>query len=319
MDHGESGWVQPHLSFASSDRESELRRDAERNRNVPKCGPTLALADMKATITTMFSQFLGLDQHFKLFGLFARTPSDLSTLVFVHKMRMDLSSFTVVLDAFVLERSSDLLPKIDMTLQSSISRIQCSSEEFNLWRMLLPALAERARHKWHHRSECEYIWNGNVLTMRGVEQDRLCGCGKGKNVDGFREVKGWSHLATSVTRVAISPLFAVSYLEEIGGDFANLLGEVNRGTNQAAQTWRQLRATLKQRPTLNSDMKELRKSILRRSGGQPLRQIDTDVCIVCGSSGQPKLMQCSRCKKVKYCSIECQRGDWKAHKPRCNT
>ena len=319
MDHSKSSWVQPHLSLASSDRENDLREDALRNPGAPKCRPEHILTDIKATITTMFCQFLGLGQHFKVFGLYARTPSDLTTLIFVHKMRMDPSAFTVVLDAFVLERSNYILPHINMALQSTISKIQCSSEELNLWGMLLPALVERSRHGWHHRSECEYIWNGNVLTTKGIEEEKLCRCGKGKNVDGFREVKGWSHLATSVTRIAISPLFAVSYLEEIGRNFANLIGGVGQGTSQVVRTWKHLQATLEQRPALNNSMEELKKAILKQSGGQSPRQTETNVCIVCSARGQPRLSQCSRCKKVKYCSDKCQREDWKTHKPHCST
>jgi hypothetical protein len=26
---------------------------------------------------------------------------------------------------------------------------------------------------------------------------------------------------------------------------------------------------------------------------------------------------CGRCEAVRYCSRECQRADWKAHKPAC--
>lgn len=38
-------------------------------------------------------------------------------------------------------------------------------------------------------------------------------------------------------------------------------------------------------------------------------------CAKCGKSG--KSLQCSRCRKVAYCSKECQRQDWKSHKPSC--
>jgi hypothetical protein len=316
MDHSGSDWVQIHLSLASSDREDDLRRDASRNSDALKYGAIHALADMKATITTLFCQFLGLDQHqrFRVFGLYVRTPSELNTLVFIHKMRMDTSAFTVVLDAYVLPWSNSLLPKI-MALQSSVSHIQCSPEEQNLWEMLLPALVERSRHGWHHRSECEYSWNGNVLTTNEIGRVKLCRCGKGKNVDGFREVKDWSHLAASVTRIAISPLFAVSYLESVGRDFANhiTLGE----TDQLARTLEQLPATLEQRPSCNNDLEGLIKTIFSQSGGLSPRQTDAEVCTVCGTRGQPKLLQCSGCKKVKYCSRKCQREDWKTHKPHC--
>jgi hypothetical protein len=45
----------------------------------------------------------------------------------------------------------------------------------------------------------------------------------------------------------------------------------------------------------------------------------SDTCWACGHPGKPKLLQCSRCKTVKYCSAECSKSDWKAHKPVCRT
>lgn len=38
-------------------------------------------------------------------------------------------------------------------------------------------------------------------------------------------------------------------------------------------------------------------------------------CHVCKEIAKSK---CSACKVVWYCSPECQKGDWKAHKPLCN-
>ncbi|KAF7340259.1 hypothetical protein MVEN_01944800 [Mycena venus] len=40
-------------------------------------------------------------------------------------------------------------------------------------------------------------------------------------------------------------------------------------------------------------------------------------CFVCRGKGKPKMMKCA-CGKVRYCSKDCQRKDWKAHKPKCN-
>ncbi|KAJ1303001.1 hypothetical protein OPQ81_011203 [Rhizoctonia solani] len=43
----------------------------------------------------------------------------------------------------------------------------------------------------------------------------------------------------------------------------------------------------------------------------------TEVCWACGGPGKPALSACSRCKKARYCSVMCQRQDWKMHKGNC--
>lgn len=45
------------------------------------------------------------------------------------------------------------------------------------------------------------------------------------------------------------------------------------------------------------------------------------VSSACGFCGAEKknLSKCSRCKSVFYCSKECQKSHWKAHKPNCKS
>ena len=40
-------------------------------------------------------------------------------------------------------------------------------------------------------------------------------------------------------------------------------------------------------------------------------------CQKCGGPGKPKLLVCSGCKDVSYCSADCQKADWKGHKGIC--
>ena len=45
-------------------------------------------------------------------------------------------------------------------------------------------------------------------------------------------------------------------------------------------------------------------------------------CAVCGKTGsgdkqEKPLKSCSQCKSIFYCSVDCQRADWKEHKPIC--
>jgi hypothetical protein len=41
-------------------------------------------------------------------------------------------------------------------------------------------------------------------------------------------------------------------------------------------------------------------------------------CQKCGSLGKPKLLICGRCKRTNYCSVDCQKADWKTHKGACH-
>lgn len=47
---------------------------------------------------------------------------------------------------------------------------------------------------------------------------------------------------------------------------------------------------------------------------------DPNKCGGCDAATKPdggELMRCARCKQTKYCSKECQTGDWGAHKAAC--
>ena len=40
-------------------------------------------------------------------------------------------------------------------------------------------------------------------------------------------------------------------------------------------------------------------------------------CAAAGCASEDASRVCARCEAVRYCSRECQRADWKAHKPAC--
>ena len=51
---------------------------------------------------------------------------------------------------------------------------------------------------------------------------------------------------------------------------------------------------------------------------RPLGFTKTDTCALCGvNSTTTKLSNCSACNRAQYCSGDCQRADWKEHKPIC--
>ncbi|GMH62156.1 hypothetical protein TrRE_jg13204 [Triparma retinervis] len=42
------------------------------------------------------------------------------------------------------------------------------------------------------------------------------------------------------------------------------------------------------------------------------------ICHYCGSTGPPKPRRCGGCKKVRFCSRECQQRNWPEHKKYCS-
>ncbi|KAF8991943.1 hypothetical protein BDQ17DRAFT_1188267, partial [Cyathus striatus] len=49
----------------------------------------------------------------------------------------------------------------------------------------------------------------------------------------------------------------------------------------------------------------------------PVLEPDEYHCTQCQSEGNPTLKICTGCRKVRYCSEECQKTDWKRHKKEC--
>lgn len=109
---------------------------------------------------------------------------------------------------------------------SSFGRLQLMQvntigEEVKAWKRLIPAFTERCRG-WKHKKSCEYNVKGIVPLSLEIAESPICTCGRGIGIKAFRKVKEWAHLAQYVTRVAISPLFAVSYLDKVATSIPKL-------------------------------------------------------------------------------------------------
>ena len=167
------------------------------------------------------------------------TPnSDLSDaiLFFIDKLRHDVAAHTVVCDAFALPLSAEtihgttvgpLVTELLARRPRAVVNVKArgGETEIRAWRLLLlPALVERCRATWTHGANCEYAAARQI--SRELETgdsdsagDLLCSCGRGKDVGGMLRGKDdlWEKLAPFVTRVALSPLFAVSYVEPVLG------------------------------------------------------------------------------------------------------
>ena len=55
--------------------------------------------------------------------------------------------------------------------------------------------------------------------------------------------------------------------------------------------------------------------MVKEEEGEPTKKVPR-VCEKCGKEAA-RMKKCSVCKLVRYCSEECQLGDWKSHKKSC--
>jgi hypothetical protein len=237
-------WLNAHVGSMLSTRERSLRKKRRND----------ALMFCKDTLHTIFVRSAGTQGGSvrRLFALRDEATNNCDTIFFINDLRFDLHCHTMVCDGYVLPLTNELLSRIESDFAKLVHKgdmvsVNVFEGEMQAWKQLIPAFVERCR-SWKHRDDCEYKTQGKVPLTDVMEADPLCSCGRGKDIEGMSKVALWSKLAPYVTRVALSPLFAVSYLETIGRD-----------------------------PSAHR-------------------------CFVCRGKGKPKMMTCTGCKKVRYCS-----------------
>ncbi|GJE85069.1 DUF4470 and zf-MYND domain-containing protein [Phanerochaete sordida] len=276
-------WINTHVSLAFSDRE-KLARDTQ------KMEP---FTQIKDSMHSMFVQAVGIQGSVKVsvFGLRRTTSGGIDALLFVNDIRLDVAAHAVVMDAYVLPLHDSFMYKIEQALANirNLCQVNLSAEEHLAWKYLLPSLVERCR-TWTHTPKCAYAAAGARVPLATEHGEvPICACGRGKVDDAFRARKEWAPFLPYVTRIALSPLFAVSFLESVAGGLKEMTDTV-RAKGSA-------------------------------SGGAPARpssaQPDVSRCRVCKTAVKDRPMVCSRCKKVAYCSRDCQTKDWKLHKLSC--
>ncbi|KAJ3545440.1 hypothetical protein NMY22_g2440 [Coprinellus aureogranulatus] len=262
----------------------ELRRHRAGERTRPDRG----LTDLKESLYSLFGQFT--ERHKgkpTVVEFFGPPRSNFLLLLFVDCMRMDSTGNTVIADACALVVTQAIFnsPPVFMAmLRGTHDRVRLTTEEICWWKQYLPTAAERCR-TWNHKPNCEYTMSGVSYTIeKGGEW--LCGCGRGKALGGFAEVKEWTVFKPFVTRVALGMPFPTSSLADMALDIRRRFDQlpISRNINGG-----------------NSD-------------SEPLPDL---VCAACGHPGKPKLQVCSACKSISYCSSACQKAQWKEHKVTC--
>ena len=207
-------WLNPLAGSMLSARERKMRKKHKAD----------AMLYVKDTIHTIFVRSAGIQGGAarRVFSLCDDKTNNCDTVFFVRGLRYDLAAHSVVCDAYVLPLTHALLPKIERVFGRLVHGgdmvpVRVFEGEMESWKQLLPALVERCR-TWEHKADCAYLVQQEVPLTQRMELDPLCGCGRGKDVGALREVEEWRPYAPYVTRIALSPLFAVSYLETVGRD-----------------------------------------------------------------------------------------------------
>ncbi|KDQ29743.1 hypothetical protein PLEOSDRAFT_1040377 [Pleurotus ostreatus PC15] len=211
-----------HMAGAFSQRERTMRDTVPQEQRDTIC-------NVKDSIASILLIAAGVQQvKSKVFALDMPPDIGIYTLVFVEDLRVDLASSTVVVDAYILPLTRAVMSKIfdDLNaLSPGTVSVVTHRDEMIAWKRLLPAFTERCR-KWNHRPDCEYTQTGKIPLSTEATEVPICSCGVGKDVGTFAMRHKWKSVAPYVTRAAISPLFAVAFLEELG---TPLGGEMNTG------------------------------------------------------------------------------------------
>ncbi|KAJ7132148.1 hypothetical protein C8R44DRAFT_612729 [Mycena epipterygia] len=141
------------------------------------------------------------------------------TVLYYNGIRMDLASHTFVADVCILPLTEELIEgplgsKIVGLTQGAVLAITRGDGVVGAWKHLLVAFTERCR-SWNHKSSCKYAISGQVPLSMHIRQNPLCGCGEGIGLGALSLDTRWKELAPLMTRAAISPLFAIAYLESV--------------------------------------------------------------------------------------------------------
>jgi hypothetical protein len=287
------GWVNAQVSLAFSDRETALRKMTSTLHDLSSD----MMVSLKDSFHVFFCRILGLagaEGRTQLFGIHSQSVGTFA-LIFVNRLCMDLASFSLIADVAVVPLDRDIMPQLSGGLQAvmdsgGLVNIVTTPDEATAWKRLLPACVERCR-TWSHGRNCEYAAKGRIPLSVELDETPLCSCGHGislpKSIPGV-SAKAWKLLKPFATRAAISPLFAVSYVEAVATSAKNSVWD-----DSQPNTRRPDRQNATSQPSL--------------------------VCRKCQGPGKPKLLQCGKCKSVKYCSKECATIDWKEHKMVCRS
>ncbi|XP_044717256.1 MYND finger domain-containing protein [Hirsutella rhossiliensis] len=276
-------WLNTQTSLQFSAREMQLRKVTDAKSGISE-NPRV---NFKESIFTMFMLVSGLQGgQTGLFAINHPERGGVHMLILVSAMRLDGDAASVVLDAAVIPLTMELITSERFkSFLIIIQSLECcmlnvNDAELILWKRALPSLVERCR-TWGHVQKCEYRRKGATVPL-SIEPGKqvVCSCGNGKLPKDFVSLPEWDAAAPNAVRVAISPTYAVPFVEDaVDSSFADMMD------GAAPQT-----------------------TISERCHGCGRGE---------GGAQAVTLKKCTRCMRAKYCSEECQKKDWKKHRTEC--
>ncbi|KAG8723371.1 hypothetical protein FRC09_003635, partial [Ceratobasidium sp. 395] len=215
-DSAKSSWLEHHVALHISDTERLMIMEKSKAEG----SELKRLAAVKNSIESIINIFAGRwGQKKTSFELCESTaPGSVYAVLLIGGIRLDLASFTVIIETAIVPVSESrraVISPLLAKLEQAPYRLPITDDEVNLWKGLLPASVERAR-TWKHTTNCEYDSAGQIPISLEAGGDTICSCGAGIGFDsGGWEKSGWKDILPFATRAAIPLLFSVSYLQSI--------------------------------------------------------------------------------------------------------
>ncbi|KAK2593750.1 hypothetical protein QQS21_008568 [Conoideocrella luteorostrata] len=217
-DKGEMQWLVTLASLEFSSREKASREEGQTSDGIAEN----TRVNFKESLFTMFMLASGLQGgQTGMFAINHPGKGGIHMLMFVSAIRLDADNSSVVLDAAVIPLTNELVASGRMeSFLLLIRTLECctinvNDSELVLWKRVLPSIAERCR-TYSHRPDCEYNRRGATVPLSvDPGQKVLCSCGNGKLPKDFISLPEWDIAAPNAVRIAISPTFAVPFVEDV--------------------------------------------------------------------------------------------------------
>ncbi len=270
-------WLTTHTSLMLSSRERHLREKCIESSTAIQKDARINLKD---SLFSLFMHYSGLQgQQARVFGIDNPDHGGVHTLIFVSCLRLDLANHTVVLDVAILPLHNPLMPKIRPFLEQLVESGLCNV-----------------------RADSDELRLWKEIIPACVERCRE-----------WEHRPSCAYLSKSRIPLSVEP-------------GQNPICSCGEGTLPPSYSFDLPRWDLAAKYAVRAAISPsfsvpfVEQSFEGKKIAEPAALSETG-CRFCGKGkpgdGGKGLLKCARCQAVRYCSVECQRGDWKEHKKVC--